>query len=78
MKPAPKDDKRSAQPAGIKPPTAPPIASEPMLVVISAPSKGEDIMVVLGVNFDDYDKDAQDTKDVMNSLQRAIEVRRRA
>ena len=27
-------------------------------VVISAPSKGEDIMVVLGVNFDDYDKDA--------------------
>ena len=27
-------------------------------VVISAPSKGEDIMVVLGVNFDDYDKDS--------------------
>ena len=27
-------------------------------VIISAPAKGEDITVVLGVNFDDYDKDA--------------------
>lgn len=38
MKPAPKDEKRSPQAAPSKTPAASPIASEPMLVVISAPS----------------------------------------